>query len=217
MPVDSKVLANEQILYQWQQYEKGGIGRLYWDYRDREIMRHVKGSRILDIGCGEGITLGKMVNRFPEKAISGIDSLQENVKICKKHDLPVENGDVYDLRFADGSVDCCLLIEVVEHLEDHRRALKEIHRVLKAGGLLILLFPNDRNFKISRILTGKLREAFYDAGHVRQWTPGSMKSALRSIGFRILKMQNLPFLLWTFSLHSIVVADKAIGEKMEKA
>jgi ubiquinone/menaquinone biosynthesis C-methylase UbiE len=216
MPVDGKVLANEQILYQRQQYEKGGIGRLYWDYRDREIMRHVEGNRMLDIGCGEGVTLGKMVDRFPEKTILGIDSLQENVDICRKHDLPVENGDVYDLRFTDGSVDCCLLIEVIEHLEDHRKALKEIHRVLRKGGLLILLFPNDRNFKISRMLTGKLREAFYDAGHVRQWTPVLMKSALESIGFRILEMQNLPFWLWTFSLHSIVVADKIIREKIER-
>lgn len=208
MPVDDKVLGKGEVLYQRQQYEKGGIGRLYWDYRDRKIMRYINGDEILDIGCGEGITLNKIINKFPQKKVLGIDYLIENVEICKKYNLPVERGDVYNLEFADESIDCCLLIEVIEHLTDYAKALKEIYRVLRNEGILIVLFPNDRNFKIARILTGKFKEAFYDAGHVKQWKPRLMKNVLETVNFNVLRIEFLPFLLWVFSLHSIVIAKK---------
>lgn len=200
--------ANQTVLRQRQQCSKGGIGRIYWDYHDRQLMRYIKGETILDVGCGEGITLGKIIQHFPEKNIKGIDNSQENVTICRKYNLPVEPGDVYELNFKDNSVDTCILSEVIEHLNDYATALKQIYRVLKKGGLLILLFPNDRNFKISRILTGKFKEAFYNAGHVRQWTPKLIRNDLERVGFRVLKIKNLPFFFWSFSLHSLIIAKK---------
>lgn len=201
-------LTNQTVLGQRQQYLKGGIGRMYWDYRDRQLMRYIKGETILDIGCGEGITLEKIIRRFPEKNIKGIDNSQENVVICRKYNLPVERGDVYKLNFKDNFVDTCILSEVIEHLNDYARALKEIYRVLKKDGLLILLFPNDRNFKISRILTGKFKEAFYNAGHVRQWTPFYLNKELIKIGFEVVDIKNIPFYFWLISLHSLIIAKK---------
>lgn len=208
MPVNYKPSHNREVLYQRRQYEKRGISRLYWDYRDKRITRYIKGRTILDIGCGEGVTLEKIIRCFPQRDIKGIDYLNENVEICKRHDLPVEYGDVYRLNFTDNFFDTCLFIEVIEHLDDHVKALREIHRVLKRGGSLILLFPNDRNFKITRILTGKFKEAFYDAGHARQWTPKTMKKALEHSSFKVSKIENIPFYFWRCSLHCLTVAKK---------
>jgi hypothetical protein len=84
----------------------------------------------------------------------------------------------------------------------------EIQRILRSGGRAIIIFPNDFNFKIARILTGKLKEAFYDAGHTRQWTPKILTQLLAETGFRIIAQKSIPFIFWPCSLHHMIVADK---------
>ncbi len=208
MPVDLDLPA-EGMIYQRAQYAKGGVGRSYWDYRDAAILTFITTEkRIVDIGCGEGITLERLIRRFADRTVLGVDRCEENVEICRHHRLPVALGSVYDLCLSSGSVDCCLLTEVIEHLEHPDRALDEIARVLDKNGLLLLLFPNDLAFKFARLATFKFREAFYDPGHVKQWTPGEIAKELRSRGFRILVRKNLPFLFWRLSLHHLVAARK---------
>jgi 2-polyprenyl-3-methyl-5-hydroxy-6-metoxy-1,4-benzoquinol methylase len=197
------------MIYQRDQYTKGGLGVRYWDYRDKVALSHVTGDRIVDIGCGEGITLGKLVMLHPDKEIVGIDAEPENIAICQRYGLPIQYGTVFDLPFADDTIDCVLFFEVIEHLEEPGKALLEIWRVLRPGGRLILIFPNDRMFLISRLLTGMVKEAFYDAGHVMQWTPAKIKSALHGAGFMVVSQWNLPFFIWQVSLHHLVLAEKS--------
>lgn len=193
------------------QYGKGGISRKYWDYRDQRIFSYIKNERkIIDIGCGEGITLQKLLHRFPEKDVSGIDVSWGNVEICKKYELPVKKGNVYNLEFEDESFDCCIFMEVIEHLEYPLKALKEIHRVLRNRGLLLLLFPNDSIFKLARIFTFKFKEAFYNYEHLKQWTPRKIRKVLKENGFDILQQKSIPFHLWHCSLHHLVAARKKI-------
>jgi len=199
----------EDHIFQREQYKKGGFGCWYWDYRDKKIISYIKNEHIiLDIGCGEGITLEKLIKKFPNKDIKGIDYIQENVEICKKYGLPVEYGSVYNLKIENNSVDYVVFLEVIEHLTDYKKALQEICRVLKPNGSLILIFPNDRIFKMARILTLKFKEAFYDPGHLKQWTPRTIKKELKEDGFVISRIKNLPFYFWPFSLHCLVVANK---------
>ena len=200
---------SEDYISQRDQYQKGGLGRWYWDYRDEKAISCIQDKHsILDIGCGEGITLEKLIKRFPDKTIKGIDYIQENIEICRKHGLPVEWGSVYDLKINDNSVDCVIFLEVIEHLTDYKKALREIFRVLKTDGSLIMIFPNDKIFKIARILTFKFKEAFYNPGHVKQWTPKKMKRALEHLRFKVLKIENMPFYFWFSSLHCLIVAQK---------
>ncbi|MBL6996154.1 class I SAM-dependent methyltransferase [Desulfobacula sp.] len=200
----------QQTIYQRQQYAKGGLGRRHWDKRDQTALNLVRPSdlTIVDIGCGEGITLEKMHRLFPERKVFGIDFLSENIDICRHHGCKVEQGDVYNLQLSSKSVDFVLFMEVIEHLEDPETAIQEIYRVLAPGGRLVIVFPNDRFFKIARILTLRFREAAYDPGHVRQWTPYDMRSFLSEQGFTVAFSQNMPFYFWPVSLHCIMAADK---------
>jgi len=208
MPVDVN-LPKEGMIYQREQYQKGGIGRWYWDYRDNEILKSIRDEEIIvDIGCGEGILMEKIIQRLPDVKVFGVDPSPENVSICKKHGLEVYAGNVYELPLDDYSVDCVLFIEVIEHLDYAGLAIKEIKRVLKKGGKLILLFPHDSVFKLARLLTLKFKEAFYDAGHMKQWTPKEIKRLLDSMGLKIISKKNLPFYLWLISLHCLIVARK---------
>jgi len=207
MPVDTG-LNKEGMIYQREQYAKGGLGVRYWDYRDSSAFRYVIGTDILDAGCGEGITLEKLTRLFPERRVLGIDTEPENLEICRRHQLPVQEGSVYSLPFADASFDTVLLSEVIEHLDTPAKALSEIHRVLRPGGRAIIIFPNDRTFMLARLAMGMFLEAFYDPGHVMQWTPAKIRLALKKAGFTTVTGNNLPFFFWQLSLHHLAVADK---------
>jgi ubiquinone/menaquinone biosynthesis C-methylase UbiE len=211
VPVDLKhKLAKGDKLYQREVYANSRITRSYWDYRDRQVFKYItpQYKRIVDIGCGEGITLGKMIERFPGRHISGLDGEKENIEICHKHNLPVSLADVYDMKLQSNSVDCGLFLEVIEHLHEPDKAIEEIYRVLSPGGRTVIVFPNDRVFKIARILTGKWKEAGYDAGHVRQCDPADLCGMLSSKDFRVIAQKSIPFVFWPISLHHIIIADK---------
>lgn len=60
-------LAKEGMIYQRDQYAKEGLGVRYWDYRDKVALGRVAGDRIVDIGCGEGIAIEKLVTLYPYK------------------------------------------------------------------------------------------------------------------------------------------------------
>lgn len=209
MPV-TKFNEKQETIYQRDQYAKGGLGRWHWDRRDQIALALVRPSDqiIVEIGCGEGITLEKLHRRFPDRRIMGIDNLPENIDICKKFGCNAEAGDVYRLPLPSGSVDFVLFMEVIEHLEHPETAVQEIRRILVPGGRLVMAFPNDAMFKLARILTLRIREAAYDPGHVRQWTPQEMRVLLNRNGFTTVFSQNIPFYFWPISLHSIMAADK---------
>jgi len=140
--------------------------------------------------------------------VLGIDYAEEKVKICKEHHLPARQGSAYALELKDHSWDCCLLLEVIAHLPDSQKAFREIHRVLRKGGLLLIIFPHDWLFKVARLTFLKFKEAFSPSGHVKHWTPGGMRQALKEVGFEVEKEMPLPFYFWWCSLHCVVVARK---------
>jgi ubiquinone/menaquinone biosynthesis C-methylase UbiE len=209
MPV-TKLNQRQEAIYQRAQYSKGGIGRRHWDKRDHTALNFIRPTdqTIIDIGCGEGITLEKIHRLFPERNVMGIDNLLDNVDICNRHGCSAVRGDVYNLPFLSKSVDCALFMEVIEHLEHPEKAIKEIRRILVPGGRLVIVFPNDWVFKIARIITFRFREAAYDPGHVRQWTPYEIRSFLSKQGFTSVFSKNIPFYLWQISLHCVMAADK---------
>ena len=210
MPTDVN-LKKDGMIYQREQYEKGGVARKYWDLKDERLLRSIGDRKtIVDIGCGEGILLEKIIKKNPDAKVFGIDAEEENFDICGDHGLDVRLGSVYDLELEDTSIDCVILSEVIEHLQDPTRAIAEISRALKKGGILIMLFPNDFTFMLYRLMMLMIKEAFYDTGHVQQWTPRKIRRALGDSKLRVVSQSNLPFYFWRLSLHHLVVAEKIV-------
>jgi ubiquinone/menaquinone biosynthesis C-methylase UbiE len=212
MPVDAGA-SKDGVVFQREQYAKGGIGRKYWDYRDDSIIEAVAGSfrpgsRVVDVGCGEGILLEKLVKRYPGADLEGLDLDPLNIAICAEHVLRVREGGAYALPYETASLDLCLFIEVIEHLEKPEDAITELYRVLKPGGRLAVLFPNDATFKLARLATGMVKEAYYDTGHLRQWTPRALGRTLRAAGFKVLLDRSLPLPFFPMALHHLTVAGK---------
>lgn len=105
---------------------------------------------ILDVGCGTGIFEGILL-LYEDKSgmnITGIDGSPKCIEVAKSKQIPNAVflcGDAESLPFRDNSFDCCLLIEVIEHISDKWSAVKELKRVLKPGGILIITTPNKRD------------------------------------------------------------------------
>ena len=102
----------------------------------------------LDIGSGHGDLIELMRSQFEvnSSACDYTDSLMKlsDVKVT------VANLNNEGLPYADESFDLVTCTEVIEHLEHYRYTLREMHRILKPGGILVLTTPNILNLK-SRI------------------------------------------------------------------
>ena len=103
---------------QWSRYLSGSLGSRYWRRRDDRILARVpEGSGpVLDLGCGEGrhaVAPGRTVSR-PSRA--GPDGSGTFVRRRSHGGCPRKKGRS-TLPYADASADCCLLLEVIEHLD----------------------------------------------------------------------------------------------------
>jgi len=101
------------------------------------------GSRILDLGCGNGLSSRMLSERGYKVIGSDISSffLAEAAHL-QNDGLKYQACDVLDLPFADGSFDVVCSNELIEHVPDAPRALLEMIRTLKNGGILVIMGPN---------------------------------------------------------------------------
>jgi SAM-dependent methyltransferase len=75
----------------------------------------------------------------------GIEYLEQKVAIARADpDLSpfIWQGDLEEIPFESSSFDAALMNEVLEHVPDEMRVLKEVHRILKPGGILFVFSPN---------------------------------------------------------------------------
>lgn len=209
MPINEKQTQGE-VIYQRTSYQVKGLSRWYWDYKDEIILKNLSKSDqvIYDIGCGEGILLEKLCQSNTNCQVVGIDYMEENISICKKHNLPVRQGDIYNLDIKDNSADIIFLIEVIEHLTRPEAALQELYRILKPGGKLVILFPHDSVFFLARLLFLRFTDLKMDPGHVKKWKHNEINRYLKNLSFQPVKNSSIPFFFWVFSLHGLSVSIK---------
>lgn len=119
---------------------------------------------LLDVGCNVGALLADCAKPYPAMRLAGVDvnptAIEKARRLLPAADLHCVDGD--RLPFADSAFDCVTCIEVLEHIPTERRAasLKEMRRVLKPGGTLVLRTPHAGVF------------AWLDSNNVRFRLPG---------------------------------------------
>jgi ubiquinone/menaquinone biosynthesis C-methylase UbiE len=161
----------------------------------------VPGGKVLDIGCADGVftkvILDKQSLSLRDKSkaceIIGIDVLQSSVDWANKHwkkqkELKFRVGDAHKLDFKANTFDAVFALEVMEHVFHPQEVFKEIKRVLKKNGYVIILVPSD-NFLFNVIwwfVTKFWWARIWQDCHVQSFSAKhSLADELKKAGFKV--------------------------------
>lgn len=201
------------------------------DYIVRHIQRN-KSKRVLDAGCGRGFYV-RLLSMLPSvKKVEGIDINDEYVEKAKKlventKKASVKKGSIYELPFKDKTFDAVVCSEILEHLDDEETALKEIHRVLKPGGIFLVSVPHENfpfswdplNWILMRVFkTHVNKDIWWLAGiwadHVRLYKPNALRSTIKDAGFKVTYMKKYIHWCWPFTHFMLYAVGKNIVERL---
>lgn len=161
------------------------------------------GARLLDVGIAYGF-LPVLLQAESSWHCEGLE-LAENIPVycalARHHGIPLHPGKLgaTPLPFPDGSFQAVIFSEVIEHLRlSPLLVLRELRRLLKPGGWLILTTPNMARFAHwTKLLFGQNPlEAFPDVAtenitehltHIREYTMGELRELLPQAGFQIVE------------------------------
>ena len=142
-----------------------------------------------DIGCGRGDLIEHLVNAGHD--VFAVDQSPASVDQVSKRFAgnPHFKGAALvsgKIELPDGSVDTAFILEVVEHLSDEALAasLNEAHRILRAGGHVVITTPNEEDLRRSETMCPDCGSVFHTMQHVRCWTAQSLSRHVEGFGFR---------------------------------
>jgi methionine biosynthesis protein MetW len=155
------------------------------------------GSRVLDIGCGDGALLAYLA-RVKAVDARGIELSQSGVNACVRHGLPVIQGDAdRDLAaFPNDAFDVVVLSQTLQATREPRHVLEELLRI---GKRAIVSFPNFGFWRIRRSLffrgrmpvTELLHNRWYDTPNIHLCTIRDFVALCDEIGTKIERSQTL--------------------------
>jgi ubiquinone/menaquinone biosynthesis C-methylase UbiE len=125
---------------------------------------------VVEIGAGEGRITERLVERFPNAAVVGLDLPDTNLADeWEGIDVPMFFGDATRMPFVDKSIDLVVGLEVLEHVPQPERALADIARVCR--GFAILSVPREPIWRAGNMARGRyLRDWGNTPGHVNHWS-----------------------------------------------
>jgi len=158
------------------------------DGRRRSVERYAQKGRILDIGCGRGDFLLKMLSYGWE--CFGLE-LDERVSRHNRPGMELKYGSLSNHRFPDAYFSAVTFWHVFEHLRDPEWALGECSRILKPGGLLVMAVPNMESLQ-SR-LSGRGWFHLDPPFHLYHYSARNIKRLLEKSGFEVKAAKHFSF------------------------
>ena len=170
-------------------------------------------TRLLDVGCGTGRHLLEL-SRYPG-CLVGLDVARDDLRVlrymllltARERPLVAEieaiQGDGERLPFADDLFDVVICTETLEHVPDDRAVLRELVRVLRRGGVLVVSVPDEYSERLLWRLSPRYRS--HPGGHVRIYRRKDITTLLRASGaepFAIQFRHSLESVRWL--IHSVV-------------
>lgn len=150
---------------------------------------------VADIGCGTGPLVAELARRGIDAI--GVDSSAGVLEAAARRapGATFHVGSVTNLPLADASVDGATLIEVVEHLDDETldSAIREAHRILRVGGVLLITTPNAENVAAATRQCPDCGAEFHIYQHVRRWTADTLGEYVAARGFAVRSVRPTAF------------------------
>jgi SAM-dependent methyltransferase len=127
----------------------------------------------LEVGAG-------VLPRLPVQGTHAVDLSKASLEVLARHGAIAHNGLLQDIRFDDGRFDLVGMFEVLEHVPDDEGLLREIARITKPGGHLVLTVP-----------MGMKHYCSFDRymGHVRRFEPEELRGKIERAGYVLEKFE----------------------------
>ena len=174
------------------------------------IDRYYKSGKLLDLGCFKGHFCKIMRDRGWET--KGVDISRQAIEFGKKEfGLDLYCGELKGLDLAPGSFDVATLWGVIEHFKEPRAAIKEVARVLKKNGLLVIKTQSQTSLLtdvalLLYALTFKKMvshlDFFYSREHLYRFSPRNLTKLLESEGFSVKEIKYDSAYIIKFALKS---------------
>lgn len=205
---EQAVISYFQGFLAWKQHEIPHIGRgvaalarevlleplLRW-FRLRKVIHHIpRKSQLLDVGCGRSAVFLRTIGPRIEQGI-GVDFKVKEMQIENVQTIQLKLAD--QLPFADNSFDVVTMLAVLEHIEQEKPILREIYRVLKPDGKLVLTVPSVWSKPILEFLSYRLK--IIDEMEIRDHKRYYNRSRLRRVLIQDTQFRNFNhqyFQLW---------------------
>jgi len=186
--------------------------------RRRDLVRAAlgarSGERILDVGCGPGFYCAELLGEVgPGGSVVGLDSSPQMLDLAARRceglgAVELREADASSLPVEDGSFDGALCVQVLEYVTDVRRALAELHRMLRPGGRAVIWdidwatvsWHSEDHPRMARVL------AAWDEHLVHPSLPRTLAPLMRSAGFEGVRMQGHSFATAEFDREAFATA-----------
>ena len=160
--------------------------------------------RVLEIGCGQGDGVKEILARFHPQALDAFDLDEQQVARARDRlaatarngpDVRLWVGDAEHVEAADGSYDAVFEFTIFHHVPDWRRALAEVHRVLRPGGLFLFEELSTEFFSNMPVVSPLLRRFTVHPWDTMFDFP-TFRRALRDAGLRVTALRSRPLPGW---------------------
>ncbi|MDY4611408.1 MAG: methyltransferase domain-containing protein [Sphaerochaetaceae bacterium] len=151
-------------------------------------------ARILDVGCGGGATISRLLSLYPRGIVDGVDYSEASVSLSRKKNVKalgtrcsIVHGDVLHLPFKDGLYDAVTAFETVYFWPDLALAFSEVRRILKPGGIFLIAceMADTTATKWSERIEG-----------LTIYSGGDLQNRLERAGFSVVKLVEKPSSEW---------------------
>jgi 2-polyprenyl-3-methyl-5-hydroxy-6-metoxy-1,4-benzoquinol methylase len=186
---------------------QGGSSDPIYQMVAKSIAQLNSGGVLVDVGCGSGRLwsfVGDRVDRYLGVDVIRYDGLPEAIEFIP---FDLDSGKV---SLADGSADLVCAVEIIEHLENPRAFVRELVRLVKPGGFVIVTTPNQLSLlsKLTLILKNQFN-AFQEApglypAHITALVEIDLiriftESGLTNIQINYSNVGRIPFTPWHWS------------------
>jgi ubiquinone/menaquinone biosynthesis C-methylase UbiE len=168
-------------------------------------LKSKKKMKAIELGCGEGYSTKRFRDMLPANVeLYASEYVAELVPKAQKLNPKVKviQESVYELTHKDKTFDIVFLPEVLEHLDYPDTALKEIRRVVKDDGVLVLGVPREPLWRALNMMRGKYLKDFGNTvGHLNHWSARSLvRFVEKNFGPVVVRKNPLP---WTLVLAKV--------------
>lgn len=139
--------------------------------------------RILDVGCGLGFLLSGLNENWDKYGVEVSHFAGAHAAQWGK----IHVGELQDAQYPDGFFDTVVMHHVIEHVADPEALIREVFRVLRGNGILVLGTPDFDSGAARRF--GEKYRLLHDPTHIRLFTNESMHRFLRDYGFVIDRVE----------------------------